>query len=107
MPTIARSARGTIVDFDIMKIKQQLAANPVQVGTEERRRFIDTKDGIKPKPIVETIPEIPAGLKDISALSIASQFVVEEESFADDESPAEELPVDLAAELSAKAKKSR
>jgi hypothetical protein len=77
MPITARSARGEIVDFDILQIKQQLAATPVQVGTEERRRFIDTKDGVKPKTV--SASEIPTGLKDISAMSMAADFVVEEE----------------------------
>lgn len=77
MPITARSAKGVIVDFDILQIKQQLAATPVQVGTEERRRFIDTKDGIKPK--VVTAPEVQNGLKDISAMAMANDFVVIEE----------------------------
>lgn len=46
----ARSARGEIVDFDIIAIKSALAAAPVSVSTEERRKFIDTKYGVKPKP---------------------------------------------------------
>lgn len=88
MPITARSARGEIVDFDILQIKQQLAATPVQVGTEERRRFIDTKDGVKPKTVIAS--EIPTGLKDISAMSMATDFVVEEE-------PVEEVIVDIPA----------
>jgi len=43
----ARSARGQIVDFDLLAIKQQLAKQPVPVGVNQRRKFIDEKDGIK------------------------------------------------------------
>jgi len=43
----ARSARGNIVDFDLLAIKQQLATQPVPVGVSQRRKFIDEKDGIK------------------------------------------------------------
>lgn len=43
----ARSARGNVVDFDLLAIKEQLAAKPVPVGVNERRRFIDEKDGLK------------------------------------------------------------
>jgi hypothetical protein len=42
-----RSARGDLVDFDLLAIKQQLAATPVPVGVNDRRRFIDEKDGFK------------------------------------------------------------
>lgn len=45
----ARSAMGQIVDFDYLSIKQQLASTPVPVSVNQRRRFIDEKDGIKPK----------------------------------------------------------
>lgn len=46
----ARSARGEIIDFDLLAIKQQLAVTPVPVGVDQRRKFIDEKDGIKTKP---------------------------------------------------------
>lgn len=49
MARIARSARGEIVDFDLIAIKQQLATTPVPVGVNQRRKFIDEKDGIKAK----------------------------------------------------------
>jgi predicted solute-binding protein len=45
----ARSARGEIIDFDLLAIKQQLAVTPVPVGVDQRRKFIDEKDGIKTK----------------------------------------------------------
>ncbi len=72
----ARSARGKIVDFDLLAIKQQLAKQPVPVGVNQRRRFIDEKDGIKhraqenyivsPAPAVAK-PELP------SALAVAAE----------------------------------
>lgn len=49
MAVIGRSAKGEIVDFDILKIKQQLASRPAAVSVDGRRKFIDTKDGVKPK----------------------------------------------------------
>jgi hypothetical protein len=45
----ARSARGELVDFDMLAIKQQLATLPVPVSVDARRRFIDDKDGVKQK----------------------------------------------------------
>ena len=43
----SRSARGQIVDFDLLAIKQQLAVKPVPVSVNERREFIDSRDGLK------------------------------------------------------------
>jgi len=44
-----RSARGEVVDFDLIAIKQQLAMAPTPVSVNQRRRFIDEKDGVKSK----------------------------------------------------------
>lgn len=63
----ARSARGEIVDFDLLAIKQQLATTPVPVGVNQRRKFIDEKDGIKTREQVAA----PAQAAAVGALSIA------------------------------------
>jgi hypothetical protein len=47
------SARGERVDFDLLKIKQQLAANPVNIDVQNRRKIIDVKNGLKPREVVE------------------------------------------------------
>jgi len=47
----SRSARGQFVDFDLLAIKQQLATTPVPVGVDDRRKFIDEKDGIRTKQV--------------------------------------------------------
>jgi len=54
-----RSARGDHVDFDLLAIKQQLATKPVPVGVNERRRFIDEKDGIKSKVVAPAPAALP------------------------------------------------
>jgi hypothetical protein len=59
MPRLVRSARGELVDFDLIAIANQLAAAPVPVSINERRLFIDEKNGIKPpkqKPVVPSGP---------------------------------------------------
>lgn len=38
-----RSARGEIVDFDLLKIKQQIASVPKPITVETRENFIDNK----------------------------------------------------------------
>jgi hypothetical protein len=62
MSKTARSARGVIVDFDLLAIKQQLAATPVPVTVDQRRKFIDEKDGIKTRTVLPTQSELPSAL---------------------------------------------
>jgi hypothetical protein len=78
MAKIARSARGQVVDFDVLAIKQQLASKPVPVGAAARRKFIDEKDGIKRREnyIVAPSAPAPAPVEEgslPSALSIAAE----------------------------------
>ena len=81
----ARSARGTNVDFDILAIKQALASAPLSVGTEERRQFIDKKNGIKPKKktqngikvLAEQEKNIPEALR--MSLAAADESAKEED----------------------------
>ena len=70
----ARSARGQIVDFDLLAIKQQLATQPVPVGVNQRRKFIDEKDGIKHRENFIVSPPIVAP-EHPSALYVAAEAV--------------------------------
>jgi hypothetical protein len=55
-----RSARGDVVNFELIAIKQQLANAPVPVSVDDRRRFIDEKDGIRVKQVQEVpVPAAP------------------------------------------------
>jgi len=56
----ARSARGEIVDFDLLSIKQQLATTPVNNTVDSRRKFIDEKDRIQNKTEMQL--EVPSAL---------------------------------------------
>jgi hypothetical protein len=70
----ARSARGDIVDFDLLTIKQQLADAPIPVGATHRRKFIDEKDGFKNRT-VQTIEQVvlPSAATLPSALSFGAE----------------------------------
>lgn len=58
MPRIVRSARGELVDFDLIAIANQLASAPPPISVNERRQFIDEKDGVKPsKKLVDAVPD--------------------------------------------------
>ena len=44
MPRNVRTARGEIVDFDAIIIKQQIAQAPMNVEVARRKDFIDSKE---------------------------------------------------------------
>lgn len=47
MAQIVRSARGELIDFELLAIKQQLASAPVPKKVEDRKKAIDEKDGVR------------------------------------------------------------
>lgn len=54
MGQLIRSARGELIDFELLAIKQQLASAPVPKAVEQRKRAIDTKDGVK----TDVVPDV-------------------------------------------------
>lgn len=67
MPRNMRTARGDVVDFDTIIIKQQLAQAPMNIEVERRKKFIDSKESRvrgqrrQPTPAIITQPEkLPA-----------------------------------------------
>lgn len=42
-----RSARGELIDFELLAIKQQLSSAPVPKVVEQRKVAIDIRDGVK------------------------------------------------------------
>lgn len=40
-----RTARGEVIDFDAIVIKQQIAAAPMNIDVARRKEFIDSKEG--------------------------------------------------------------
>lgn len=51
-----RSARGTIVDFQLMAIKAQLAARPAPAPVIQRKLTIEERDGVKSSVAVTATP---------------------------------------------------
>lgn len=49
MAKFIRSARGEVIDFELLAIKQQLASAPVPKVVEQRKQAIDEKDGVRPQ----------------------------------------------------------
>lgn len=63
MAQLIRSARGELIDFELLAIKQQLASAPKPKAVEQRQQAIDLKDGVKST----LVPEV-----DFMALSAES-----------------------------------
>ena len=53
-----RTARGSTVDFSLLKIKAELAAAPVPPEAEQRRSFVDKKAGGKKVAALEDADQI-------------------------------------------------
>jgi hypothetical protein len=56
------SARGETVDFDLLMIKQQLAAAPQNIEVARRQTFIDNKEqgkSTRKKPVIEENQPLP------------------------------------------------
>jgi len=54
MGQLIRSARGELIDFELLAIKQQLASAPKPKAVEQRQAAIDLKDGVKS----DLVPEV-------------------------------------------------
>ena len=71
MPNFIRSARGEVIDFELLAIKNQLASAPVPKAVEQRKQAIDEKDGVRSSvtpdldifAMSQEAAEISAGLK--------------------------------------------
>lgn len=77
----ARSAKGEIVDFDLIAITQALAAAPAAVTVDARRKYIDEKEGnkvIKGVPLKDTPKQTQ--LPDALKLAIESADISEKPS---------------------------
>lgn len=58
MPSIYRSARGEMVNFDTFKIKQEIANAPMNIEVARRKEFIDNKEE-KPRRAATMVPDGP------------------------------------------------
>lgn len=74
MGKYARSARGSIVNFDELEIKQALKSVPPPVSVNQRRQFINDKDGISAKKAALIQGDLAN-----SAMSLALEAVVVQE----------------------------
>lgn len=72
MSRFIRSARGDLIDFELLAIKAQLAAAPVPKTVEARKIAIDHKDGVKTDVLPDLDMEMFAVAVDGAAASARS-----------------------------------
>lgn len=71
MSRFIRSARGELIDFELLAIKAQLAAAPVPKTVEDRKTAIDIKDGVK----TNVTPDLSNEMLQIAAEGAAASAV--------------------------------
>lgn len=58
MARTVKSARGQSIDFDLLKIKESIAANPKPVSVKAREDFIDKKLRRRIKKLTKKVEKI-------------------------------------------------
>ena len=81
MGKFARSARGSVVNFDEIEIKQALKSVPPPVSVDQRRQFINDKDGISAKKAAQISGETATSAM---ALALETVVVVEDEETSEE-----------------------
>ena len=79
MSKAVKSARGQLVDFDLLKIKQQIASAPKTTNVKAREDFIDQKFKRRIKKLTREVSAVQA---------VPTEAVVDPVEF--DETPDEE-----------------
>jgi len=80
-----RTARGDVVDFDAIIIKQQIAQAPMNIEVARRKEFIDSKEGKirgqrvapTPEPMIENVVVEPV-IAQAAPAEEGTGFAVEE-----------------------------
>jgi len=70
MAKYVRSAKGQIVDFELLAIKAQLAATPVPKKVAERKQAVEEKDSGRPAPANPSLDEMIAAAEAASPRSV-------------------------------------
>lgn len=79
MGKFARSARGAIVNFDELEIKQALKSVPAPVSVDQRRQFINDKDGISAKKAAQISGEMASSAMALAIQSVQDSIVEDSE----------------------------
>lgn len=80
MPKIVRTARGEMVDFDLIRIKQQLADAPAPTEVRERENFVERRLKRKLKQRATSLVEQPAAVEPVGEVVDAELVQVQPET---------------------------
>ena len=69
MPKKVRTAKGQIIDFDLLKIKEQLGEAPTPANVKARQDFIDQKMRRRVKRVKDKIAEAKKNPKPVDVKS--------------------------------------
>jgi hypothetical protein len=83
MPNKVRTARGELIDFDLLRIKQQIAKKPPETEVKTRENFIDKKfqrrlKKINPEKIMVELPDVSVEPTVLETNDTVSEPTVEE-----------------------------
>jgi len=70
MSITGKSARGEVVDFDLLKIKEQIASAPPSTEVSRRKEFIENRLRRRTKKTVPVITPVKVG---VAAPEVAPQ----------------------------------
>lgn len=95
MAKLIRSARGTQVDFDLILIKQQIAANAAPTNVQSRDDFIENKIRRRPSRRLAKVGDAPVAARELGEeISIVSHDDVDEpEEFQEPQEELQEEPL--------------
>lgn len=77
MPKKVRTAKGQIIDFDLLKIKEQMEAAPAPSNVQARQDFIDQKMRRRVKRVKEQIAEAKKNPKKLKPVDVAPDLEVQ------------------------------
>jgi predicted TPR repeat methyltransferase len=87
-----RSARGEMVDFDLLAISAALASAPAPSVVQARREFIDEKDGLKSRAKTAQTATVEVEPSASTSEAMALSIMAAHESASAVEEVVEELP---------------
>lgn len=82
--TKRRSARGETVDFDLLKIKEQIAAGPKPVNVQSREEFIDRRVRKRAKKQTVTPTTVDVEMTLATTDNDTQQELIEQSTVSDD-----------------------
>ena len=85
MAVRGRSAKGVVVDFDLLRIKEEMAAAPTSIDVQKRQDFIENRMRRRarkkvPQELLNKIPEVEVEKEMPAVEGEAAELVVEEKA---------------------------